>query len=1044
MEGRTSMHEFRTMLKGISATTDKDATLFYSLDNNNWIAYTDGVVMSKNGIVYFKSVDKAGNETIETVTVDKIDKTAPVAPVASADITDATNGKVTVSADFSADSTVKEYSFDGKIWQTYTGGVEMTDNGTVYFRGTDEAGNTSESSYVVSNIDKVAPMTPSGAADITAATNGNVIVTGFFSSDSVKKEFKIVDAEGNVISDWAVYSTPVVMVDNGTVIFRATDAAGNVSGEGSCVVSNIDKTAPAAPIAQADTTATQSNVTVYATFSTEADSIKQYSLDGSQWLAYNAENGVVMTANGTVWFREIDAAGNISDVTTYDVTNIDRNAPGAPVGYVEDPAVTDQPVTVYATFASDVVTKEYSLDGKTWHEYTDAGVVVEKNCNVYFRGTDAAGNVSPVGTYHVTNINYSTFSEYSMVEGVFEADAVKKEYSLNGYDWEEYTGDVKVTRTGTVFFRSTDASGVETINEKLVVTLNKDAKNDWNDLAQKGDKGEVISINGLDNKLDIDTVVTGNVGYVDQNDYYSFDLATAAKLSFYVNSTDNVKFVIYKLVPKTSSAGVTTYSLKAIQTTTVKAGYSVPSVNKLLAEGTYYVRVMSNNKNGGDANYTISMKETSVFFDRGSDADDWKDVKTAGAKGAVDTTSISVINKPGQEILSDGWVGYGDQNDYIQFSLDDAAKLNFNFSSSDSAYFRIYKLVEKVNPKTGVKTYSLKWVQTTTVRAGYSVMSKDLLLDKGTYYFRVTSSNASKGGNAEYDISLNEISKFFTKGDKATDGVTALNDDWTDVKSKGATSAELDKNSLGKLTKDSKVNGWVGFGDTSDYMEFKLDTAANISFDVTSSDATRVVIYKLVENKNGTYTLKALQTTTLSKLANGTGYSKTTKGLNMAAGTYYVRVYSSNAAKGGDASYSLQVNSATRFYAEAGDNSDDTWKLAQATDSTMLKKNANTALNGWVGYSDASDYEKLQLDESGKVTLKLDAATAQAIDNKELKITVLDEKGKAVAMTWNTVNDTFTSDLKLADDAICYVGVSTTSASKFETEYKITAGIIVG
>ncbi len=1030
-----------------AAVTDASntAVIYYSFDNESWSVYSGSLTIDSNKTVFFKAIDAAGNVSVITpVKVDQIDKTAPVAPVASADITDATNGKVTVSADFSADSTVKEYSFDGKIWQTYTGGVEMTDNGTVYFRGTDEAGNTSESSYVVSNIDKVAPMTPSGAADITAATNGNVIVTGFFSSDSVKKEFKIVDAEGNVISDWAVYSTPVVMVDNGTVIFRATDAAGNISGEGSCVVSNIDKTAPAAPIAQADTTATQGNVTVYATFSTEADSIKQYSLDGSQWLAYNAENGVVMTANGTVWFREIDAAGNISDVTTYDVTNIDRNAPGAPVGYVEDPAVTDQPVTVYATFASDVVTKEYSLDGKTWYEYTDAGVVVEKNCNVYFRGTDAAGNVSPVGTYHVTNINYSTFSEYSMVEGVFEADAVKKEYSLNGYDWEEYTGDVKVTRTGTVFFRSTDASGVETINEKLVVTLNKDAKNDWNDLAQKGDKGEVISINGLDNKLDIDTVVTGNVGYVDQNDYYSFDLATAAKLSFYVNSTDNVKFVIYKLVPKTSSAGVTTYSLKAIQTTTVKAGYTVPSVNKLLAEGTYYVRVMSNNKNGGDANYTISMKETSVFFDRGSDADDWKDVKTAGAKGAVDTTSISVINKPGQEVLSNGWVGYGDQDDYIQFSLDDAAKLNFNFSSSDSAYFRIYKLVEKVNPKTGVKTYSLKWVQTTTVKAGYSVMSKDLLLDKGTYYFRVTSSNASKGGNAEYDISLNEISKFFTKGDKATDGVTALNDDWTDVKSKGATSAELDKNSLGKLTKDSKVNGWVGFGDTSDYMEFKLDTAANISFDVTSSDATRVVIYKLVENKNGTYTLKALQTTTLSKLANGTGYSKTTKGLNMAAGTYYVRVYSTNAAKGGDASYSLQVNSATRFYAEAGDNSDDTWKLAQATDSTMLKKNANTALNGWVGYSDASDYEKLQLDESGKVTLKLDAATAQAIDNKELKITVLDEKGKAVAMTWNTVNDTFTSDLKLADDAICYVGVSTTSASKFETEYKITAGIIVG
>ena len=49
----------------------------------------------------------------------------------SADITSATNQNVTVSAVFSSDSVVKQYSLDSRTWQSYTSGVVMENNGTV-------------------------------------------------------------------------------------------------------------------------------------------------------------------------------------------------------------------------------------------------------------------------------------------------------------------------------------------------------------------------------------------------------------------------------------------------------------------------------------------------------------------------------------------------------------------------------------------------------------------------------------------------------------------------------------------------------------------------------------------------------------------------------------------------------------------------------------------------------------------------------------------------------------------------------------------------
>ena len=229
----------------IAGATDNfsgSVTIQYSKDGGKtWHGYeSSGVTFETNGTVQFKATDAAGNvSAISEYTVSNIDKVAPVAPVASADKTNATNGNVIVSADFSTDSEKKEYSLDGKNWNAYTEGVVFEANGSIWFKGTDAAGNVSAiSEYTVTNIDKDAPKAPVASADEINATNGNVTVSADFSADSVKKEYSL---DGK---NWNAYTEGVVFEANGSIRFKATDAAGNESISDVFEVNNIDKVAP--------------------------------------------------------------------------------------------------------------------------------------------------------------------------------------------------------------------------------------------------------------------------------------------------------------------------------------------------------------------------------------------------------------------------------------------------------------------------------------------------------------------------------------------------------------------------------------------------------------------------------------------------------------------------------------------------------------------------------------------------------------------------------------------------------------------------------
>jgi len=301
----------------------------------------------------------------------------------------------TVTAKFSKDSAVKEYSTDGAKWKPYTDKLLVKANGTYYFRGTDAAGNVSGVAAArITNIDNVAPAAPTVRADTTAPTNKKVTLTAAFSSDTVKKQYSMDNRS------WKNCSKPVAAGKNGTYYFRGIDAAGNISKVVSIKVDNIDTAAPNAPTVTASTAApTNRNVMLTAKFSN--DSVKkQYSSDKKTWKNYTG--ALAVNANGTYYFRGIDAAGNISKVASIKVGNIDKVAPAAPTVKLSTakPAAV---LTVTAKFSKDSSRKEYSTDGKKWQSCTGK-LTVKANGTYYFRGIDAAGNVSKVASVKVANI----------------------------------------------------------------------------------------------------------------------------------------------------------------------------------------------------------------------------------------------------------------------------------------------------------------------------------------------------------------------------------------------------------------------------------------------------------------------------------------------------------------------------------------------------------------------------------------------------------------------------------------------------------------
>ena len=366
-------------------------------------------------------------------------------------------------------------------------------------------------------------------------------------------------------------------------------------------------------------------------------------------------------------------------------------------------------------------------------------------------------------------------------------------------------------------------------------------------------------------------VEDGWVGFGDATDYMSFTLESAASITFDFKASDLVKFVILSVTEKNKQKNLKTktYKLKELNTLV-----SVPTV--LLQAGTYYLEIQSNNsKKGGDASYSISVKDTSIFFTRADNSDDGGNLKVDGFSVMADLGKITAVGT----LVEDGWVGFGDEYDYMSFTLDNAADIAFDLNATGKAKIIVGSLTPAAAP-TAKKKYSSKSLKNATLKdSGGSVTMKKLHLAAGTYYLAVQATDAKKGANVSYTVSVNKDSVIYPAPDHT-------NDTWQAAK-------ELDYASW-----DAPIAGWVGFNDENDFYKFQVAEQGKVS--LTLDDTTKTAL------NAGEIKLSCLD-------ANGNGVSLDALSGNvvnssdaLAQGDYYLGITCANTKKY-NTSYSMSL-----------------------------------------------------------------------------------------------------------------------------------------
>lgn len=164
------------------------------------------------------------------------------------------------------------------------------------------------SDYIFEGVFSVKPDAPIITSSNNKLTNQDVEITINYSSNSVDKEYKVNN--GN----WQTYTQPIRMTGNGVVHARGKNGS-LYSDEISYSVSNIDKTAPTAPIV----TVSGNQLTIVPGTDLSGISKTEYQLNDGSWSTYN---GIVVLNDGNyvINARSVDNAGNVSPIASQNAT----------------------------------------------------------------------------------------------------------------------------------------------------------------------------------------------------------------------------------------------------------------------------------------------------------------------------------------------------------------------------------------------------------------------------------------------------------------------------------------------------------------------------------------------------------------------------------------------------------------------------------------------------------------------------------------------------------------------------------------------------
>ncbi|MBU3194859.1 LPXTG cell wall anchor domain-containing protein [Clostridium algidicarnis] len=483
----------------------------------NWQASNVSSSFSGNQLVYIYVRDDADNiSSYSTVNIGNIDKDIPGITLTQ-DIASWTSSNVTINVSATDSlSGVKEIKkTDGTIVSGTSTSYVASSNGIYTFEVTDNAGNKTNKSITVSNIDKTAPIISSVIGNPSDWTNSDVTLT-VNASDALSGLAAVAYSfDGG--STWQTQNTKTYAENTSNIVVKVKDVAGNIVIYNPINITKIDKTAPNTVVIADSAKYTDSNwynetQTIKAGFTATAgcEEKLQHKVNDGAWT-----NGELISINDEgkydVSFRVIDSLGRTSAPQNIKV-NIDKSAPINAKITVKDRDFTSFLNTItFGIFFKETVDVSITADGNisgiknieyqkvekdteynpdgTWTIGSSFNVAPDDEFVVYARITDNAGNYVVINSDGV--IVDSTSPELALTPDVTDWTNgevnVKVEASdkLAGVKEVTYTTNETVPETGTVAI--SDGVGTIKLNKEgqyeLTVTANDNSLNGFSQTA---------------------------------------------------------------------------------------------------------------------------------------------------------------------------------------------------------------------------------------------------------------------------------------------------------------------------------------------------------------------------------------------------------------------------------------------------------------------------------------------------------------------------------------------------------------------------------
>ncbi len=424
-----------------------------------WSAYPSNVsILNSNGWYYFRAIDGAGNVSDEYRVY--YDTTKPLGAVfdsvsakGSGSVTNKDYVKYTASDSGSGVESVYVKKPGSSAFVSYTNGSQLTTEGTYYFKAYDKAGNITSTTHEIT-LDKTAPVGQLKITNINVSNNSytNQSFT-YTATDAVG--VAILQMKRPNSSSWITYTAGTAITGaEGWYSFRATDLAGNVSGE-----SNIfyDTSKPTVSLIKASSGASGQVVESGSRVNTEC--IRATAVDMGSGIAYMrvwGDNyssyasyvaGTELTKEGRYYFAAMNKAGIVSDI--YEILLDKTPAAGyiyAGESYPTSDSLTNAAYICYEALDSysDAVICYVKKPGSTsFEEYTALTKLTEEG-EYQFYSVDEAGNRS--ATMKIT-VNRSIPTAQLYADGVTIANG--------SYTNKQY---IKFVSNGTCYVKKPGAT----------------------------------------------------------------------------------------------------------------------------------------------------------------------------------------------------------------------------------------------------------------------------------------------------------------------------------------------------------------------------------------------------------------------------------------------------------------------------------------------------------------------------------------------------------------------------------------------------------